>query len=187
MSEIESWQDKLIRSLDKTQNDPVSRFFQLATVDRDGRPNIRTVVCRRFNSNAESIDIITDLRSEKCRQLESNINASICWYFAATREQYRLGCSAKIFHQYIEVTKIKHYWDKLPNKNRLHFFGAPPGQRLTSKDVLVVSNTDLPPPNFAVIRFRIHAAEYLNVSELPHVRILYKLDNHHWQAKPVVA
>ena len=53
------------------------RFFYLATIGNDGRPSLRTVVLRDFDSETLFFSIFTDLRSKKVKELgQQNIETS---------------------------------------------------------------------------------------------------------------
>ncbi|KAJ1549815.1 hypothetical protein HK405_002211, partial [Cladochytrium tenue] len=77
-------------------------FLQLATVRPDGTPSNRTIVFRGFWDPAPTtgprfdslLEFVTDARSQKCGDIattDGGILAEACWYFPATREQFRLS------------------------------------------------------------------------------------------------
>ncbi len=84
------WRTYLEKALHKNRSQTFSRYFQLATVNNQGYPTNRTVVFRGFLTDSNSLKIITDIRSEKFAHLQNNPQAEICWYFAKTREQFRI-------------------------------------------------------------------------------------------------
>jgi pyridoxamine 5'-phosphate oxidase len=90
----------LSRSIARNAAERSSTWFSLATVRRDGRPAVRTVVHRGFFRGDEGVKIATDARSEKVRDLlaghtsaspASSSFAELAWYFPSTREQWRIA------------------------------------------------------------------------------------------------
>ena len=75
-------------------------FTTVETVNGNSiRPMSRTVVLRRADRAARSLDLFTDLRSEKVEHLESSDSAApVCWLFyeASTKIQLRLQGRAEI-------------------------------------------------------------------------------------------
>tara|TARA_B100001250_G_C19578664_1_gene690974 strand:- start:337 stop:576 length:240 start_codon:yes stop_codon:yes gene_type:complete len=58
-----------------------SRCIQLATIGIDSTPRVRTVVFRGW-SNLYEMQIYTDKRSQKFKELDLNNNVEICWFFS---------------------------------------------------------------------------------------------------------
>jgi len=84
------WRTHLQRALHRNRSNIFSRYFQLATVSEEGYPTNRTVVFRGFLEKSNTIQIVTDIRSEKFKHLIVNPFVEICWYFSKTREQFRI-------------------------------------------------------------------------------------------------
>jgi PPOX class probable FMN-dependent enzyme len=86
------WKQALLQSLEANKEAKHSTFFQLATVNADGRPSNRTMVHRGFAGDSDNkLTFTTDSRSQKYDEVKSNPWAEACWYFTESREQYRLG------------------------------------------------------------------------------------------------
>uniref|UniRef100_UPI0030DDB7BF pyridoxamine 5'-phosphate oxidase family protein n=1 Tax=Cyanothece sp. BG0011 TaxID=2082950 RepID=UPI0030DDB7BF len=75
------WRPILSRALHRNRSLPNARYFQLATINRQGQPTNRTVVFRGFLDNSNQLQIITDSRSEKIHHIHHNSLSEICWYF----------------------------------------------------------------------------------------------------------
>jgi len=86
---LPSWQSRLTRALHSNRSRRESRYFQLATVTPEGQPANRTLVFRGFRDNTNELQMVTDARSEKIRDLEQQPQGEICWYFTKSREQFR--------------------------------------------------------------------------------------------------
>ena len=81
----------LDRALGRNRRSPQHRFVQLATIGLDGRPAVRTVVFRGFLDESRDLTFTTDARSAKRVEVETCADVVLCWYFAETREQFRLS------------------------------------------------------------------------------------------------
>jgi pyridoxamine 5'-phosphate oxidase len=88
-----SWRQRLVRSLHVNRSQAQSKYFQVASVSRDGLPKNRTMVFRGFIPESLNLVSVTDTRSEKVVdwQLNTPKEFEICWYFAGSREQYRIA------------------------------------------------------------------------------------------------
>jgi len=88
-----SWRQRLVRSLHVSRSQPQSKYFQVASVSRDGIPKNRTMVFRGFLPDSLNLISVTDIRSEKVSDWKLNTpkKFEICWYFAGSREQYRIA------------------------------------------------------------------------------------------------
>ena len=65
-----------------------ARWLQLATVGQNGHPRVRTLVFRAW-TDANQLDLFTDTRSQKIKDLDYQPAVEICWLFTKAREQYR--------------------------------------------------------------------------------------------------
>ena len=91
------WRSPLSRALHRNRSLPNARYVQLATVRPDGSPANRTIVFRGFveepfcNSTPlyDTLQFVTDRRSEKVIEIEHQVLGEVCWYFPNTREQFR--------------------------------------------------------------------------------------------------
>ena len=60
-----SWLQDLEKAIKRNKRDAHNRYFQLATVDCERLPRVRTVVFRGFGDQTGALLFITDSRSEK--------------------------------------------------------------------------------------------------------------------------
>lgn len=91
-----AWRNLLDKSLVANQKLPYAKFFQLATVRRDGKPANRTVVFRGFFNGTDDLIFHCDNRSRKVDELAGNPHAEVAWYFPESREQYRIAGTVEI-------------------------------------------------------------------------------------------
>lgn len=64
-----TWKQRLQRSLHLSRSKPEAKYFQLATVSAEGKPDSRTLVFRGFGESGDTLLAVTDMRSEKLGQL----------------------------------------------------------------------------------------------------------------------
>jgi pyridoxamine 5'-phosphate oxidase len=88
-----SWRQRLVRSLHVNRSQAQSKYFQVASVSKDGLPKNRTMVFRGFIPESLNLVSVTDIRSDKVLDWQQNTpkKFEICWYFAGSREQYRIA------------------------------------------------------------------------------------------------
>lgn len=136
-------------------------WVQLATV-RNGRPAVRTVVHRGIVNDSwvgqPCLTFVTDARSEKVKQINSNHFAEVAWYFAITREQWRISGSLAI------VTATAHVgfsdpswtpealqnarraaWLRMSDAGRAQFAWPSPGTSRTEQNSAFISALPLEP------------------------------------------
>ena len=71
MDKIPPWVQQVITTQKKESHENSSRWVQLSTIGLDNSPRVRTVVFRGWNKEYE-IEILTDKRSEKFKEIEMN-------------------------------------------------------------------------------------------------------------------
>jgi pyridoxamine 5'-phosphate oxidase len=75
--------------------------YQLATVDKDGNPHVRTHIHRDFVSTQSfpSLPLLlttTDVRTPKAMQILANHSVEVVWWLAPTNEQFRIAGRATL-------------------------------------------------------------------------------------------
>jgi len=180
------WRSPLARALHRNRSKIFSRYFQLATVTAEGIPTNRTVVFRGFFEDSNNLQIITDIRSEKCKHLQHQPVAEICWYFTKTREQFRLSGKITLVNFQEENTIFKNardkVWDKLSENARSQFSWENPGELFQVKTTNQ-SPVDLSQPldTFCLLIFEPQKVDHLELKGNPQNRYLYLLkDNQKW-------
>ncbi|MBD0346919.1 MAG: pyridoxamine 5'-phosphate oxidase family protein [Coleofasciculus sp. Co-bin14] len=126
------WRSHLTRALHQNRSLPYARYFQLATVRRDGRPANRTVVFRGFLDNTNHLKIITDSRSQKTDQINYQAWGEACWYFPKTREQFRFAGQLTLIgaqHSDPVLQSARQVtWQEISDSARLQFAWPHPGE-----------------------------------------------------------
>ncbi len=180
------WRSHLSRALHKNRSLPYARYFQLATVRPDGHPANRTVVFRGFLEDTNQLKIITDFRSQKAEQINSQSWGEACWYFPKTREQFRFAGQLILIeaeHSNPLLQKARQTtWQDLSDAARLQFAWPHPGHdRTESSDAFSPPppNPEQPLPNFCLLLLEPEQVDYLELRGDPQNRWLYYLDSSH--------
>jgi pyridoxamine 5'-phosphate oxidase len=110
-----SWRQRLVRSLHVNRSQAQSKYFQVASVSKDGLPKNRTMVFRGFIPESLNLVSVTDIRSDKVLDWQQNTSKKfeICWYFAGSREQYRIAGHVSLVSN--EILKKAHESDSRRN------------------------------------------------------------------------
>jgi pyridoxamine 5'-phosphate oxidase len=171
---------------------PNARYFQLATVREDGMPANRTVVFRGFLNETNNLKIVTDIRSEKAGQIESQPWGEICWYFPKTREQFRLLGKMILVsqnHENAELQKARQKtWEELSDGARIQFAWPDPGKARASREAFspALPNAFEPLENFCLLLLEPTKVEHLELRGEPQNRRIYYLDDQqNWLEKEV--
>lgn len=187
--ELPLWRQPLARSLYKTKNVPECRYLQLASIDREGYPQNRTVVFRGFDEQHRLL-IITDARTEKWQELQHCKRVALCWYFATTREQYRLNghCELLLDPEYDEFNLRGRHWDQLSTAAKKQFLWGIPKTPRQIKDSLVADKSKFEPvpTHFGLLLISVRNVDYLNLKGNPQDRVIYQKTRTRWRATPVI-
>ena len=180
---VAPWRSPLARALHRNRSQPHSRYFQLATVQADGRPANRTVVFRGFLDDTNLLKIITDTRSQKFDQIVYKPWAEACWYFTITREQFRLAGTLTLVganHPESMLQQARQAsWQDLSDAARLQFAWPHSGENRAD-----VSAFSSPPPDpekplesFCLLLLEPVQVDHLELRGDPQNRYLYRLDS----------
>lgn len=113
-----------------------ARYANFATISSEGHPSCRTIVVRQVEED-ERIVVCTDVRSRKIKELNQHPVAELCWWFPASKEQYRIRGKVEIInqsHSNATMQTLRHdVWSKLTPPSRSQFDQAAPGTILKSE------------------------------------------------------
>jgi pyridoxamine 5'-phosphate oxidase len=172
----------MARALQRDRTKPESRYFQLATITTDGLPANRTVVFRGFLEDTNQLKIITDIRSQKCQEIQQQATAEACWYFTGTREQFRIRGELLIVDlnyasQELQKTR-QQTWEHLSDQARIQFAWACPGEKLAETTAFSPPTLDPINPgiNFCLLLLDPIRVDYLQLRGDPQNRRLYVRD-----------
>jgi PPOX class probable FMN-dependent enzyme len=186
LMDLAPWRSPLARALHRNRSLPEARYFQLATVQPDGRPANRTVVFRGFLEGTNSLQIITDARSNKVNQLCHNPWAEGCWYFAKTREQFRVAGQLQLIETNETDERLlairQQLWVNLSDKARSQFAWDHPGQLRQPEAVFtqeIAAERDPFSTFCAVLLHPIHV-DHLELRGTPQNRTRYDQQEEGW-------
>ncbi|CAM9705779.1 unnamed protein product, partial [Heterosigma akashiwo] len=184
------WKQELNRALAQHRKQPTSRYVQIATASPDGFPSCRTVVFRGFadfvrDRERGTMKFITDLRSEKIKDIDSNPRAEVCWYFEKTREQFRIRGDLKLIKFDEADPKLAKarvvQWKTLSDNARIQFSWPFPGQeRVEHEDDEADFNppppdSDVPEDTFCLLLLEPNSIDHLQLKLNPQLRSRYSL------------
>mmetsp|Transcript_22633 Transcript_22633/g.35406 ORF Transcript_22633/g.35406 Transcript_22633/m.35406 type:complete len:211 (-) Transcript_22633:768-1400(-) len=130
-----SWRSSLNRSLKKNRSVAYAKYMQVATVRPTGAPANRTVVFRGWVPDTHSFYFVTDSRSEKIGEIAQNPHTEIAWYFAVSREQYRISGKLSVIGPQDAADRPEHplvqlratAWKNMSDAGRNGFARPAPG------------------------------------------------------------
>jgi pyridoxamine 5'-phosphate oxidase len=104
--------------------------MSLATVDADGQPSVRIVLCKEFD--ARGFVFFTNTASRKGRELAGNARASLLFYWAELERQVRIaGRTAPV-----AAAESDAYFAQRPRGARIGAWASPQSQVIAGRPVL---------------------------------------------------
>lgn len=155
----------------------------LATVDKNGAPRARSVVCRKVGADG-SVWVVSDARTEKNEQVRAVPQAEVVFWLPASREQFRLFGSVKVLPGGSKEPALVDSWQALSDATRATFFWPSPGaKRIDAPEAFAreVAAGTPPPANFEVLVVRPRRVEHLQLGSHPHRRRRWMLAGN-WSA-----
>ena len=160
---IPSWRQKL-KSLQNREGKRTStRWVQLATINGENKPRVRTIVFRDW-INTSSMLFFTDSRSKKVKDITTNNNVEILWFFLKSKSQFRFQGTARIMKGKI------NQWNILSENSKASWFWPSPGKPF--EEIINNNNLDInnKPDNFLQIQVDINYVELLKLNANIHKR-----------------
>lgn len=182
-SKFPIWKQNLQRSLHVSRSKHEAKYFQLASIDCDGNPAVRTVVFRGFAQDDQQLFAVTDKRSDKFKEFTEIPKAQICWYFAKTREQYRLAVDVELLDS---GCLVESYWNALSVNAKQSFFLPHPKVEVEENHVINESPEKMS-EHFCLLRFTPHSCDYLNLKASPQLRTIETYSKSVWTHRIVNA
>jgi pyridoxamine 5'-phosphate oxidase len=159
--------------------------MQVATVDAEGRPDVRTVLARGFD--AGGVVFYTNYLSAKGRQLAANPVAAVVFSWLPLERQVRLrGPVAQVSR-----AETAGYFASRPRGAQLAAWASPQSECLTSRAELERRLAEVterfgdgeipPPPHWGGYRITVTEAEFWQGREFRlHDRLRYRLTEDRW-------
>ena len=178
------WRPSLDLALHRNRQSPQARFVQLATIRKNGRPAVRTLVFRGFLGETHQLTFAIDGRSVKAAELEQLPWAEACWYFHLTREQFRLtGTVISVSCDSPDRTLSEsrsEVWRTMSDESRLTYTWPDPGQsRIPLAPFPTLAPDPLEPlPHFCILALEVRDVDHLELQGNPQHRWRYTKDAH---------
>ncbi len=171
--------------LTKAVKDPLSalRYPALATIGKDARPKVRTVVLRDVLSDARRLEFHTDVRSEKWSDLARSPDAHIHVYCPERRLQLRFDGTCVCHGPDSQAARAA--WAALPDHTRTTYKGGPPGIDL-AQDASAPAGSGPNPSVFGVIQFHARHLDWVQLDRTTNLRAKFeygpdgRLTNSRW-------
>ena len=182
---IPPWRPLLRAAMQREGRSVAARWVQLATTGRDGAPRVRTLVFRGW-TGAEQLELFSDQRSEKVKELANNGAAELCWLFAKARQQYRLQGMVQLITAAEQPELCQNRWHKLSDTGRAVWGWPTPADPLDPSAAFPeqLSETSPLPEHFVVLQMQVNTVERLNLGPHPHQRTRWTATTH-WQEQPL--
>jgi pyridoxamine 5'-phosphate oxidase len=173
---MNTWRDELVADI-HTELGVKPAIAALGTVNRN-TPDARCVVIRQVLGDG-TLQIVSDARSEKNKQLRLNDAAVAVFWFSRLRKQYRIWgqITALGAEQELDLRRIAA-WGELSDSSRALFYWPTAGEpRLDSDSFPKLIAQDIAiPENFEVLLLAPNRVETLELNPHPHLRKKWTLE-----------
>lgn len=144
-----------------------ARFPTLATIGRDGAPQLRTVALRDADRRAGTCRVFTDRKSHKVAEIAAEPRVALHVWDPAAKVQLRLSGEARTG----TGAPLSALWRALPDAARAAYaHNPPPGSPLDAPDAYTVRPAF---DRFAAITLTLSAIEAVSLCERGHRRIRF--------------
>ena len=204
-----SWRIPLEKAIKQNSKDAASRYVQVATIAHDTQaPSIRTIVFRGFSDS--HLAFVTDSRSQKIRDIQRDNRVEVCWYFANTREQFRISGEMYVLppvslsdlrEKSIEGLKItgerletirKEYYERMSPAGRESFAWPCPGSPIEAENWYDTISTQSEEEknsigfeHFCVLLMDVKRVDHLQLRGKPQQRRIFELNEGDWKETDV--
>lgn len=183
-----TWLAQLRLWFDAAAADPTiveANAIQLATVDADGRPAVRTVLAKGIDDRG--IVFFTNYESAKARDLAANPRAAVVFVWAAHQRQVRLAGTVEKTSR----AETEAYFARRPRESQIGAWASPQSRPVASRaelDRLVdavaerFGDDEIPaPPNWGGYRLVPDEVEFWQGrAGRMHDRIRFRLEGDSW-------
>jgi len=130
-----------------------------ATVSPDGWPEARTVVLRALDQTKRSLDIQTDLQSDKIKSLEETSKAAVHFWSPEQRLQIRVQASVRV----LSGPEVEAIWQTVPDVARQAYGISPAPGTPIANALDYVKAPDR--ANFAVLKCAAQTMDLLHLGD----------------------
>jgi pyridoxamine 5'-phosphate oxidase len=129
LAQLRSWFDDAV----ELAGSPEPNALQLATVDADGHPSLRTVLAKAIDDRG--VTFYTNYGSAKGRDLDSRPYAAAQFLWLAHERQVRLAGPVRR----VSAQETADYFHSRPRGSQLGAWASPQSQVIASREVLLAS------------------------------------------------
>jgi len=129
LAQLRSWFDDAV----ELAGSPEPNALQLATVDADGHPSLRTVLAKAIDGRG--VTFYTNYGSAKGRDLDARPYAAAQFLWLAHERQVRLAGPVRR----VSAEETADYFHSRPRGSQLGAWASPQSQVITSREVLLAS------------------------------------------------
>ena len=179
------WRPLLRGAREREGRSPQARWLQLASVAADGTPRVRTLVFRGW-AGASSLDLLSDGRSAKSKELAGHPAVELCWLLPRARCQFRLRGMVLILEASQLQRERERHWQALTPGGRALWGWPAPGAPLEPDGDWpenLADGTPMP-DHFLLLRIQLSQVEQLDLGIQPHRRTLWRQATD-WSAEPL--
>jgi len=156
----------------KTNKKHPYRNFYLATVNKEGFPEVRTVVLRKFDPNEFLFTIYTDARTPKMASLSAFPFAELLFYDSRKLTQVRVRAKC------IERSKDEvAFSQQHENAQKDYTTSLAPGEPIKSMDDINYLHKN----HFIKLIFKAEKIDFLRLMRPNHQRAVFKLLENQWK------
>jgi len=162
----------------------------VASIDIQGRPDVRVMVLRAADRASASLRFHTDARSPKCAELHGRA-VSVLAYHPGEAIQLRATGAAQVVGDGEDVDRI--WTQSTPFARRCYLAAAAPGTALMAPasglpdwvEGRKPTEAELAPAraNFALVMISIDAIDWLHLAQTGHRRALFRRDGNDWRGE----
>ena len=144
-------------------------LVSLATVSGAHDPEVRMVVLRAADPVTATLEIYTDLQSDKIASLRAIPRAALVHWDPDRKLQIRATCDVTI----LTGAKVRDRWQAVPDHSRLSYGMTPPPGQPIATSTAYVKKPD--PAVFAVLSCRVSHIDAVHLGQ-PHRRAAFTRD-----------
>jgi pyridoxamine 5'-phosphate oxidase len=181
LEQLQAWFGQAFRDFGAVE----ANAIQLATVDAEGRPSVRTVLAKGIDSNG--VSFFTNYDSDKGRDLDARPYASIVFVWPAHERQVRLSGPV----ERVSAAETAEYFATRPRGSQLGAWASPQSQVVASRDELERRLAEAaarfgdgpvpPPPDWGGYRLAPESVEFWQGRpDRLHDRLRFRLDSGAW-------
>ncbi len=144
----------------------------MATVDNNGRPTIRTMLCREVNDDGELV-FVSDRRTRKDSHLRERPACEVVFWLPNPRVQFRVTGEASVMGPEADQFKRQRWWDTISDESRA-LFVSPKAWAVPEGSPKAVSADTPMPGTFELLIVTPSEVEMRQLADVPREPVVWK-------------